>query len=315
MTPTSVVSYGLGPIGISIARHALDRGHRLIGAIDIDPEKVGRDVGLLLGRDPIGVAVTADASEALTRGPQVVLHSTQSHIPQVLSQIVDSLEAGACVISTCEEMAFPWYRHPAAAHRIDRVAKAKHVAAVGVGVNPGYVMDVLPIVLTAPCREVRTVHVTRVVDAGKRRLPLQRKVGAGMTREEFEQGVADGRLGHVGLQESVAMIADALGWSLETITEDIEPVMAGVEVKGLHQVARGMQHGRPLITLDLTMAVGAQNPRDTVVLEGDPSLHVTAVGGIHGDVATCAIAVNTIPRILEAAPGLTTAYRLAPIHI
>jgi 4-hydroxy-tetrahydrodipicolinate reductase len=315
MTPINVVSYGLGPIGVSIARYALDRGHRIIGAIDIDPEKVGRDVGLLLGRDALGVTVTADPAEALARGPQAVLHSTQSHIPQVLSQIIDCLEAGACVVSTCEEMAFPWYRHPAAAHRIDRVAKARHVAAVGVGVNPGYVMDVLPVVLTAPCREVRSVHVTRVVDAGKRRLPLQRKVGAGMTKAEFEKGVADGKLGHVGLQESIATISDALAWQLDAITEDIEPVMEGAEVKGLHQVARGMQGGRPVITLDLTMAVGSANPRDTVIIEGDPPLNVTAAGGVHGDVATCAIAVNALPRILEAAPGLTTVYRLPPIHV
>lgn len=314
MTSTSLAMYGLGPIGVNIARYALDRGHRFVAAVDIDPEKAGRDLGVLLGRNPLGVTVTADVADALTRGPEVVLHSTQSHIPQVLSQVVDCLDAGACVVSTCEEMAFPWYRHPAAAHRIDRVAKARHVAAVGVGVNPGFVMDVLPIILTAPCREVRAVHVTRIVDAGKRRLPLQRKVGAGMTRVEFEQGVAAGTLGHVGLQESVAMIADALGWQLDTITEEIAPVMEGAEVKGLHQIARAVQDGRPVITLDLTMAVGMPNPRDTVVIEGDPPLSVTAAGGVHGDVATCAIAVNTIPRVLEAPPGLTTIYRLPVVH-
>lgn len=314
MTPISVVSYGLGPIGLSIAGLALDRGYNIVGAVDIAPEKAGKDLGTLLGRAPVGVKVTADPIEALAKGPQIVLHSTQSHIPQVLSQIIDCLEAGACVVSTCEELAFPWYRHPAAAHRIDRVARAKHVAAVGVGVNPGYVMDVLPIALTAPCRTVRSIHVTRVVDAGKRRLPLQRKVGAGMTKDEFTQGVGDGRIGHVGLAESVAMISDALGWQLDEITETIEPVMDGAAVTGLHQVARGRQGDRPVITLDLTMAVGAPNPRDTVVIEGEPPLTVTAAGGVHGDVATCAIAVNAIPRILEAPPGLTTAYRLPPIR-
>ncbi len=315
MTPVSVVSYGLGPIGLSIAGLTLDRGHRIVAAVDIDPAKAGKDLGTLLGRAPVGVTVTADAVEALGRGPQVVLHSTQSHIPQVLSQIVDCLEAGACVVSTCEEMAFPWYRHPAAAHRIDRVARARHVAAVGVGVNPGYVMDLLPIALTAPCREVRSIHVTRVVDAGKRRLPLQRKVGAGMTRVEFEQGVASGKIGHVGLAESISMIAEALGWTLDTISEDIEPVMDGAAVRGLHQVAYGLQGNRPAITLDLTMAVGAQNPRDAVVMDSDPPINLTIAGGTHGDVATCAIAVNAIQQIMEAPPGLTTAYRLPPIHV
>ncbi|MGQ0568683.1 MAG: dihydrodipicolinate reductase [Armatimonadota bacterium] len=283
-------------------------------AIDIDPQKAGRDLGTLLGLDPLGVSVTADAAAALTRGPQVVLHSTQSHLAQVTSQILACIEAGACVVSTCEELAFPWRHHPVDARRIDEAAKARGVTVVGVGVNPGFVMDLLPIVLTGPCRDVRAVRVTRVVDAGQRRLPLQRKVGAGLEQAAFEEGVAAGRIGHVGLAESVAMIADALGWALEEIREEIEPVLVGTEVRGLHQVATGLHDGRPGITLDLTMAVGAPHPRDTVVIEGEPALHVTAAGGIHGDVATCAIAVNAIPRVLAAPPGLTTVHRLNPIH-
>lgn len=314
MTPVTLVSYGLGPIGLAIAALALDRGHRIVGAIDIDPAKAGRDLGELLGREPIGVAVTADAGDALGRRPQAVLHSTQSRIPQVAAQIIACLEAGASVVSTCEELAFPWYRHAATADRIDGAARSHGVAAVGVGVNPGFVMDLLPIVLTAPCRQVRAVRAVRVVDAATRRLPLQRKVGAGMTRAEFEAGVAAGTLGHVGLGESVAMIADALGWSLDGVAETIEPVMSGSRVQGLHQIARGRCRGREAITLDLTMAVGAPDPRDEVILDADPPIHITASGGIHGDIATSAIAVNAIPLVLAAPPGLTTVSRLPALH-
>src|SRR5574341_2376997 len=267
MTPANFVSYGLGPIGMSICRLALERGHKIVGAIDIDPEKVGKDVGTLVGIDPAGVQVTADAALAFSKRPQVVLHSTQSHIPQVFSQIVDCVQAGAAVISTCEELSFPWYRHPAAAQKIDETARRRGVAVVGVGVNPGFVMDLMPIVMTAPCREVRTIHVTRIVDAGRRRLPLQRKVGSGMKKAEFEEGVKSGKIGHVGLGESIAMIADALGWSLDTVTEDIEPVLNGTSVRGLHQIAKGMKSGRPIITLDLTMAVGAEAPKDEVIID------------------------------------------------
>lgn len=314
MPSATFVQYGLGSIGLAMAALAVERGHRPVGAVDIDPQKVGADLGTLLGREPLGVRVTADPAEALAAGPQVVLHTTQSHIPQVLDQILDGLEAGACVVSTCEEMAFPWYRHPAAARRIDEVATRRGVAAVGVGVNPGFVMDLLPIVLTGPCRTVRTIRVTRVVDAGRRRLPLQKKVGHGMTREQFEAGVAAGTIGHVGLPESVAMIAAALGWRLDTITESIEPVMEGPVVRGLHQVARGTRNGTAGVTLDLTMAVGALNPRDAIEVDGEPPVRMTVEGGYHGDVATCAIAVNAIPRILQAPPGLTAVYRLPPIH-
>lgn len=314
MAPITVALFGLGSIGLGVAEVALRRGHRVVGAADIDPEKAGRDLGALLGREPLGITVTADPAAALAQAPRLVLHSTLSRIEQVLPQILRCTEAGACVISTCEELAYPWYHHPDEARAIDEAAKARGVTVVGVGVNPGFVMDLLPIVMTAPCREVRAVHVTRVVDAGLRRLPLQRKVGAGLDRSEFEQGVAEGRIGHVGLPESVAMIRDALGWSLESITETIEPQMDGAGVRGLRQVASGLRQGRAVITLDLTMAVGAADPRDAVVIEGDPRIDLTVVGGVHGDVATCAIAVNAIPQVLAAPPGLTAVHRLPVIH-
>jgi len=314
MTPTTVAHYGLGPIGLGIAGLVVERGHRIVAAVDIDPQKAGKDLGTLLGRDPLGVTVTDDSSTALASRAQVVLHSTQSHLAQVTPQVLGCIDAGACVISTCEELAFPWHHHAADARRIDKAAKARGVTVVGVGVNPGFVMDLLPIVLTAPCREVRALRVTRVVDAGRRRLPLQRKIGAGLDRAAFERGVAEGRIGHVGLAESVAMIADAMGWLLESITEQIEPVLEGPAVRGLHQVASGLRGGRPVITLDLTMAVGAPNPRDAVTIEGEPPITMEVTGGIHGDVATCAIAVNAIPRVLAAPPGLTTVHGLPPIH-
>lgn len=313
-TQDAVVSYGLGPIGAGIAGLALDRGYRIVSAVDISPDKAGRDLGTLLGRAELGVTVTADVAAALACKPKVVLHSTQSHMPQVMPQLLACIEAGACVVSTCEELAFPWHQRAAEAKRLDDAAKAHGVAVVGVGVNPGFVMDLLPIVLTAPCRAVRSIRVTRVVDAGLRRKPLQRKVGDGLDRATFEKGVAEGRIGHVGLPESVAMIADALAWPLDSIRETIEPVMEGTTVRGLHQVANGLRAGEAVISLDLTMAVGAQNPRDSVTIDGEPPIVMTVEGGIHGDVATCAISVNVIPMVLAAPPGLTAVHRLPAIH-
>lgn len=320
MTPTTIAHYGLGPIGLGIAGLAVERGHHVVAAVDIDPEKIGRDLGVLLGRGALGVTVTDNAAAALSAGPRVVFHSTQSHLDKVAPQLLTIIDAAANVISTCEELAFPWYHHAEHARRIDEAATARGVTVVGLGVNPGFVMDLLPIVLTAPCREIRAIHVTRVVDAGQRRLPLQRKVGAGLSRGEFEDGVAAGRIGHVGLKESVAMIADALGWTLDAIVEQIEPVMDGRTARGLHQVATG-RRGKgqrtddgPAITLDLTMAIDAPNSRDAITIDGDPPITLTVAGGIHGDVATCALAVNALPRVLAAPPGLTTVHRLPPIH-
>lgn len=314
MTSMTVAHYGLGPIGLGIAAVALERDHRVVGAVDIDPEKVGKDLGVLVGRGAIGVAVAADAAAALAGRPQLVFHSTQSHLSRTTPQLLEIIDAGANVISTCEELAFPWRDHGDQARQIDAAARARGVTVVGLGVNPGYVMDLLPILLTAPCRTIRAIRIVRVVDAGRRRLPLRRKVGAGMDRAAFERGVAEGRIGHVGLKESIAMIADSLGWAIDAVDERIDPVLDGGTVKGLHQVAVGTRAGQPAITLDLTMAVGIADPADRITIDGDPVLRVTVDGGIHGDVATCALAVNAAPIVVSAPPGLTTVNRLAPIH-
>ncbi|MDR5683095.1 MAG: dihydrodipicolinate reductase [Armatimonadota bacterium] len=315
MRPLRVVQYGLGPIGLGIARVLLARPHiELIGAVDVAPEKVGRDLGELLGREAVGIPVVPNVREALEA--DVVVHATQSHLHQVESQLLEIFAAGADVVSTCEELAYPWFHHAEAAHRLDVAACEHGVTVTGVGVNPGFVMDLLPVVLTAPCAAVRRVVVQRRVDAARRRTPLQRKVGVGLTEEEFRDRAASGGLGHVGLPHSVAMIAAALGWEVGAITDRVEPVLAegGSEVAGLHQVASGIGAGEERIRLELTVAVGAEAPTDVVRIEGEPSLSVEIVGGLHGDVATCAIAANAIPTVRAAPAGLRTVIDLPPIR-
>lgn len=305
MPPARFIQYGLGPIGIGIAELALQRGHQLVGAVDIDPAKTGRPAADLIPGAPRDIIVLADAAGVLNAGADVVLHSTQSRLMQVLPQLTLLLDAGLHVISTCEELAFPWHHHPPEARMLHDLARARGAAVVGLGVNPGFVMDLLPVVLSAPCRTVRSVAVERLVDVGQRRLPLQHKVGVGVTPEEFRRGVQDGRFGHVGLPQSVAMIAHALGWSLARITESVEPVVGdNNRVRGLHQICQGARNGAIVVTLDLTMAAGAEHPRDAITIEGDPAIHAEIAGGIHGDVATWAIVVNAVPRILAAPPGL-----------
>lgn len=310
MTPARVIVYGLGPIGVGIAQVALEHGHHLVGGVDVDPQKAGRPLSALVP-GALGAPIEPTPDRLIRSGVDVVLHSTQSHLGQVLPQLEPLLEAGLTVISTCEELAYPWYHHPAEARRLDSLARTHGGRVIGVGVNPGYVMDALPVMLTAPCRVVRRISVERVVDAGRRREPLQRKIGVGMTVEEFTRGVTEGTMGHVGLPQSVAMIAGALGWTLDGIEESIEPeVNADRVVRGLHQICRGMRGSEAVITLDLTMATGIARPRDAIRIDGEPAFAAVIDGGIHGDVATCAIAVNAIPRVLAAPPGLLTPLNL-----
>jgi hypothetical protein len=312
--PIRVIHYGLGPIGLGVAAILTQRpGYEIVGAIDLDPEKVGKDLGTLLGRGPTGIPVVADEGSALDQKADVVVHATRSHLPDVLPQLFAAVARGLNVVSTCEELSYPWRRYPEESRELDRLARAHGVTVVGVGVNPGFVMDVLPILFTAPCREVKRIRVERVVDVSRRREPLQRKVGVGLSPREFHQGVREGRIGHVGLEESVAMIAAALEWELQRIDHSIEPIVEDGQVRGLHQVARGVREGTEVILLDLTMKAGAPNQRDVIWIEGEPPLHVEVEEGIPGDIATCAIVANAIPAVLEAPPGLLAPFQIFPL--
>jgi 4-hydroxy-tetrahydrodipicolinate reductase len=247
------------------------------------------------------------------------MHTTSSSLVKVADQLIECLKAGSCVVSTCEELSYPYRTNPELAAQIDKEAKDWGVALVGTGVNPGFVMDKLVITLAAVSQRIEHAKALRIVDASKRRLPLQKKIGAGMSVEEFRAKVAEGVIKHVGLPESVAMVADALGLAVDEITETIEPKVATERVQtefltveagqaaGVHQIARGLSGGKELVYMELQMYVGAKDPADTVTLTGHPNISLTIPGGSHGDIATASVAVNSIPVILDAPAGLRTA--------
>jgi 4-hydroxy-tetrahydrodipicolinate reductase len=295
----------------------------IVGAIDVDPQKSGVDLASLIGSasgSPApSVAISADAAATLaaTR-PDVVLHATSSSLAKVVSQLRQIAEADADVVSTCEELAFPWTAQPQLAAELDALARRTGVTLLGTGINPGYAMDALPLMLTAPCAEVRAIRVLRIVDAARRRGPLQRKVGAGLTPDQFEQRVREGTVRHVGLPESLHMLATSLGWQLEKMDDTIAPMVADQpistefvqvaagQVAGVRQVARGFVGGREVLNLELRMYVGAADPQDTVEIDGDPPVRMTIAGGLHGDVATAALVINSIPGVMRADPGLAS---------
>jgi hypothetical protein len=316
------IQYGVGPIGASIVKLMREKqAIEIIGAIDNDPAKVGRDLGEVLGAAdaPWGVIVSADAAEVLGQAADVVIHSTSSSLPKVMDQLLACLEAESCIVSTCEELAYPYRTYPGLAEKLDKAAKDWGVALIGTGVNPGFVMDKLLVTLAGVAQRIEHAKALRVVDASKRRLPLQKKIGAGMSVEEFRAKVAEGVIKHVGLPESVAMVADSLNLPVEQITETIEPMVTTERVQteylaveagqaaGVHQIARGIsKDGKELVYLELQMFVGAKDPADTIELKGHPNISLVIPGGTHGDVATAAVVVNSIPVILDAPAGLRT---------
>jgi 4-hydroxy-tetrahydrodipicolinate reductase len=310
----SVAQYGIGPIGAEIARLLLSKPWvRLVAAVDIDPNKIGRDVGEVigLGREA-GVKVTAD----LPVKAEVVCHSTGSRLREVSGQLKDLLSRGSHVVSTCEELSFPL--DAAIREDLQQVARANNVALLGTGVNPGFVMDKLPLTITSVCQQVDEVRIIRIQNASTRREPLQRKVGAGMTPDEFRAAVDAGKIKHMGLRESLMMVGNGLGVEFEHVSDEkIEPIVAEREVvtqylkvapgqvAGVHQTIDG--RGKINVSLELRMYVGAEDvAADRVIVKGVPDVEMEIKGGVHGDRATAAMVVNAIPRVVSARPGVLT---------
>jgi len=314
-----VVQYGCGPVGCSIARLAATKPNMdIVGAIDL--ASVGRDLGEVAGIDrKLGVLISDDADAVLNQGKaDIVLHATGSVLENVYPQLEKVVKAGINVVSTCEELSYPYRKQPVLAARLDELAKEHHVTLLGTGVNPGFVMDTWPLFMTAVCQDVKQIKAVRIQDASSRRAPFQKKIGAGKTIQDFNKLVEVGAIKHVGLPESIDMIAAGLGWKLDDITETIEPVMAEAEVStdfvtvkegqvaGVRQVGSGLRGGKELITLDFQAYIGAKESYDAVYITGTPNMEVVIKGGTHGDIATAAIVVNSIPGVIAAPPGLMT---------
>ena len=315
-----VIQYGLGPIGSAVARHAVERaGLEMVGGVDIDPAKVGKDIGEVIGLGrPLGFNVADKLAQVLAQvQADVVLHTTSSYFDLFKPQVIEILEAGLDIVSTAEELSFPWLAHPKEAAEIDAVAKKAGKTVLGTGVNPGFIMDSLPLDLTAICQRVDRIDVTRHMNASLRRGPFQAKIGSGMTIEAFNAKMAKGRMGHVGLPESMHMVFDTLGKKLVRYESSVEPVVADKlvktdffevqpgQVRGLRQVARGYTDECEFVTLTFIAALDEGVDGDTIKITGKPNLEVK-LKGTNGDIATVAIAVNAIRRVLEAAPGLVT---------
>jgi 2,4-diaminopentanoate dehydrogenase len=316
-----VVQVGLGPIGAAIAKQLLARrAFQIVGVIDIDPQKVGRDVGDVLG---IGRKLRLKVTDSISRTiketkPDVAVLCTSSSLKAVADQFEEVVRHRVPIVTTTEEAAYPARGNRAVARRIDAAARKAKVAILGTGVNPGFTMDALPIALSAVCERVDRIEVQRVQDARIRRLPFQQKIGAGLSREAFQQRVDAGTVRHVGFTESIQMIADAMGWKLDRIVDDVgakvadAPVtsdflsVAAGQVCGVIQTGAGYVGTEMKVSLRLEAYLGAPQSYDSVLIEGSPRIYSKIEGGVHGDIATASMAVNSIPAVIAAPPGFRT---------
>lgn len=309
---------GLGVIGRTICKAALAAKDLEVVAA-VDPAHAGERLGELLD-DNTAMEVLPDIASAarLAKGG-VVLHATGSFLHQIETQLEECMRARLSVVSTCEELAYPWLASPDRADVLDQQANDYGVRIVGTGVNPGFVFERLSSIMSLVAGSVKRVHGVRVVDTRTRRHALQMKTGAGLTKDAFIGRVQNGGFGHVGLKESAALLALGCGMGkVDRVSETIDPVIADRDqeaavvvqkgqVAGIHQVARAYKDGQETVTLDLTIAIGAENPRDEIRLDADPSpLELSVKGGTPGDTATAWASVHAVRQLLLLPPGLKT---------
>lgn len=327
MKKIKVIQFGLGPIGLESLKLAAEQSWlEVAGGVDIDPAKAGRTLGDLTGVAALAgarVFPTIEALFAAVGKPDVILHTAGSSAAASFAQMRGALAEGVSVASTCEELIFPALKTPELAREYDELCRRSGARIAGTGVNPGFVMDILPICLTGVSREVRSLYVERVVNASTRRQPLQAKIGSGQNPDDFRAKFAAGKAGHAGFQQSVALLAHAMGWKLDEIRETCEPVVATSRVVtkffdvapgqslGIHQKCVGLSGGETRIKLDLQMYLDAPLPHDAIVVKGRPDLNLVLNGGVAGDDATVAALINIVPRLLAARPGVRLMTELA----
>jgi 4-hydroxy-tetrahydrodipicolinate reductase len=322
-----ILHVGLGPLGQRILADMHDRslGH-LVAAVDLNPALAGKPVSTLVpAADPrVMVLPSLDAVDCWDTIDCAIV-TTTSDLPSCAETFRGLLRRGKPVVSSCEELVYPWLRHVGLSEELDEVAKRHGGRLLGTGVNPGFLMDALPAAVTAVSKSVRGVSCHRIQDASSRRIPFQKKIGAGLDDAQFAARVREGTLRHVGLGESLHFIAHYLGLTIERWEEDLKPVHATRDltcglgpiprgrVCGVRQVARGFHDERTVVHLEFQAAIGQEDPHDRVVIDGEPPIDMVIRGGVHGDVATSAIILNAIGSVMAAKPGLHTMATVTPV--
>jgi 4-hydroxy-tetrahydrodipicolinate reductase len=323
-----VVQIGLGPIGIAITRLLLQKpGWEIVGAVDIDPAKQGRDLGEVAGlARRLGIVVQGQLHQAYTSDADMAFLTTVSMFPEVLPTLEALVHAGVDVVASTEELFFPYYRYADQAQALDALAKHHNVSILGTGINPGFIMDTLVLMLTSVCQQITRIAATRVVNASGHRPSLHKRLGIGLSPEAFAAEAAQHRVGLVGIVDSVAFLAHVLQWRMDDVKERFVPVIADKplplaqpqvmsgQVCGVRHIVKGIAQGKEVISLDLRMYLEAKNTRDTIYIEGIPTLESTLKSTDMGDNAVAALLVNISPFVRQAQSGLLTMVDLPLPH-
>ncbi len=340
MNRVKVLIWGFGAMGSTMGRMCAGiKGLEIVGVCDMAPDRVGKSAAeVLRQRDEVEAStdeeypayleqvIIDDGIDRVIResGADIALLATDSFVEKAFPKIEKLIQAGLNVISTAEEMAYPWSSHPELSRRIDETAEKKGVSVLGTGINPGFVMDLLVIMLTGVCRSVRSVRVERVNSLSPFGPAVLEEQGVGLSPDEFRRRAGSGELaGHVGFIQSIGMVCDALGWKLDRdIEQKMSPLSTGVErstsyitvppgqVAGCNMSAVGMVGGKRALEYfhpqQIEPHAEGTDTGDYIVIDGEPTIRLQIKPEIPGGIGTAALCVNMIPLVLKTDPGLKT---------
>ncbi|WP_350343847.1 2,4-diaminopentanoate dehydrogenase [Proteinivorax tanatarense] len=319
-----VIHWGLGAMGGQMAELvATKKGITSVGAIDLDPNKVGKPMAELFEGQTNEVKVSDDATKVLNEKADLVIIATGSFTEEVYPLVEQALNSKKNVICIAEEMAFPAQQQPKLAAQLDELAKKNNVTLLGTGINPGFVLDLQIIALTGVCYDVQRIEAARVNDLSPFGPTVMKTQGVGTSVEEFNKGIEDGSIvGHVGFPESMAMVAKSLGWELDEIKETKEPIISNthrktkyVEVQpgmvaGCKHIAYGIKDGETIIKMEHPQQILPEtegiDTGDYINIFGTPEVNMAIKPEIPGGIGTVSVAVNSIANVINAEPGLVT---------
>lgn len=292
-----LVIVGAGPIGTLAAQAALAESvvSRIVAVVDPDD---GARRELVTETGAPGYASTVELPRA--GGKDVALVAFASSAEKVAPEIIRLVGAGYHVVTTCEGLA--WAPRPLW-EAMHTSARSDHRSIVVTGTNPGFVMDRLPLMVAGASRAVTGIHVQRRFDISSRRPSLIAKSGYGLSREEFSNGVAAGRVGVPGLAASAKLVARGLEWPPKNVTVDIAPIVEHERIIGASHTARLSAGEGRTIVLELDMAWGLMDPVDRITIDGTPPITVETVGGYSGDEGTVSQVLNAVRRVESLEPG------------
>ena len=326
MENVKVIIWGLGAMGSGMADMLLKKKGVDIVGVAGRGAKLGKSMYDYI-KPPRGdcpdVIIGTPEDVIKEKSADVVLLCTDSFTRNAFERIKFILKRKINCSTSAEEMAYPQAQEPELAKQLDEIAKANGVSVLGTGINPGLIMDLLVIVMTGCCETVDHITARRVNSLSPFGPAVMEEQGIGLTVEEFKKGVETGKLsGHVGFPESIRMIADAIGWKVEKVTQTMDPIVTDVDRKAPYGFAKagdvagcamkgyGYVDGEIKIEMDHPQQiepeqVGVQTG-DYVIIKGNPNINLVNSPEVPGGIGTIAMCVNMIPHIINARPGLHT---------